>query len=250
MGEAGLVGGEVAAVVNQRYFQLGWQTAVANNQADHLGQELACLAFLVTQEAEARESDQPTAVNDWQTKQQIFLQSHLLRWAPTCLLAIQQQANPFFAELAQVTLQLLLAHADALAKRATAPLSFLPSPQNILANEKTGFKEIVHFLLLPALSGIYLSRDDIGQLGRQYDLPRGFGSRETMLLNLLRTAVQYDALPSLLTALQEICRRWQTNYQDLIDQHPQTALFIQPWQARAATTEQMVIELMASSIAE
>src|SRR5690606_13805690 len=107
-------------------------------------------------------------------RQQFFLQSHLLRWAPACLLAIQQQANPFFAELAQVTLELLLAHADALARIATAPLSFLPPPQNILANEKTGFKEIAHFLLLPALSGIYLSRDNIAQLGRQFDLPRGF----------------------------------------------------------------------------
>ena len=106
------------------------------------------------------------------------------------------------------------------------------------------------YLLLPALSGIYLSRDDIGQLGRQFDLPRGFGSREMMLLNLLRTAVQYDALPSLLTALQETCRNWQTNYQTLISQYPKAALFIQPWQARAAATEQMVVELMESSIAE
>lgn len=250
LGEDGLVGGEVTAVVNQSYFQLGWQTAVAATEADHLGQELACLAFLGAEEAVAWESEQPAAAHDWQTRQQFFLQSHLLRWAPACLLAIQQQANPFFAELAQVTLELLLAHADALAKRATAPLSFLPPPRNILANEKTGFKEIVHFLLLPALSGIYLSRDNIAQLGRQFDLPRGFGSRETMLLNLLRTAVQYGALPPLLTALQATCRRWQTSYQDLIDQHPQTALFIQPWQARAAATEQMIIELMASSIAE
>ncbi|MBK8900306.1 MAG: hypothetical protein IPM53_03920 [Anaerolineaceae bacterium] len=62
--------------------------------------------------------------------------------------------------------------------------------------------------------------------------------------------MQYDALPALLTALQATCRRWQSSYQQLIDQHPQTALIIQPWQARAAATEQMVIELMASSIAE
>ncbi|MCB8924807.1 MAG: molecular chaperone TorD family protein [Ardenticatenaceae bacterium] len=250
LGEDGLVGGDVTAVVNQHAFQLGWQTAVTNNQADHLGHELACLAFLVTQEAEASESDQLAAANDWQTKQQFFLQSHLLRWAPTCLLAIQQQANPFFAELAQVTLNLLLSHADELARSASAPPAFLPPVPDILANDKTGFKEIVHFLLLPALSGIYLSRDTIGQLGRQFDLPRGFGSRETMLLNLLRTAVQYDALPPLLRTLQEMCRSWQSGYQELINQYPKTALFIQPWQARAAATEQMVLALMESSIAE
>lgn len=246
LGDDGLVGGEVTAVVNQHYFQLGFQTAVPNNQADHLGQELACLAFLVAQEAEAWESDQPAAATDWQTRQQFLLHNHLLRWAPNCLLAIQQQNDPFFAELAQMTLSLLLSHIG----DVSPPPNFLPPIQNILANEKSGFKEIAHFLLLPALSGIYLSRDNIGQLGRQFELPRGFGSRETMLLNLLRTAVQYDALPPLLTGLQETCRRWQTSYQQLLDQHPQTTLFIQPWQARAAATEQMVLELMASSINE
>ncbi|MBK7897769.1 MAG: molecular chaperone TorD family protein [Anaerolineaceae bacterium] len=250
LGDDGLVGGEVTAVVNQHYVQLGFQTAVTNNQADHLGHELACLAFLVAQEAEAWEADQPAEASDGQTRQQVFLQNHLLRWAPTCLLAIQQQADPFFARLAEVTLDLLLAHADVLAADSATPPNFLPPAPNILAQDKTGFKEIVHFLLLPALSGISLSRDNIGQLARQFALPRGFGSRETMLLNLMRTAVQYDALPPLLTALQDTCRRWQTSYQALIDQHGQTALFIQPWQARAAATEQMVIELMASSIAE
>jgi TorA maturation chaperone TorD len=246
LGEDGLVGGEVTAVVNQSYFQLGWQTAVAATEADHLGHELACLAFLGAQEAEAWESYQTAAATDWQTRQQFFLQNHLLLWAPNCLLAIQEQSDPLYAELAQMTLSLLLSHTG----DVSPPPHFLPPVQNILAHEKSGFKEIAHFLLLPGLSGITLSRDNIGQLGRQFDLPRGFGSRGTMLLNLLRTAVQYDTLPALLIALQATCRRWQTSYQDLIDQHPQTALFIQPWQARAAATEQMVIELMASSIAE
>ncbi|MEZ4590217.1 MAG: molecular chaperone TorD family protein [Chloroflexota bacterium] len=217
LGEDGLVGGEVTAVVNQSYFQLGWQTAVTATEADHLGQELACLAFLGAQEAEAWESEQPAAAQDWQTRQQFFLQNHLLRWAPNCLLAIQEQSDPFFTELAQMTLTLLLSHLQ----NGAPPPDFLPPSQNILANEKSGFKEIAHFLLLPALSGLSLSRDNIGQLGRQFNLPRGFGSRETMLLNLLRTAVQYDALPALLTALQETCRRWQSSYQQLIDQHPQ-----------------------------
>jgi TorA maturation chaperone TorD len=250
LGEDGLVGGETTAVVNQYISQLGWQAAVADNQADHLGQELACLAFLVAQEAEAWESDQPDAASDWQTKQQFFLQSHLLRWAPACLLAIQIQADPFYAALSGLTLDLLLADFGALGETAVSPPNFLPHIQNILVNDKTGIKEIAHFLLLPALSGITLSRDNIGQLGRQFELPRGFGSRETMLLNLLRTAVQYDALPPLLSALQDTCRSWQASYQQLADAHPQAALFLDPWQARAAATEQMVGELMASSIAE
>ncbi|MCA9919125.1 MAG: molecular chaperone TorD family protein [Anaerolineales bacterium] len=251
LGDDGLIGGEKTAVVNQHYFQLGFETAVADTQADHLGQELACLAFLVGQEAEAWESNATHSADTWRTKQRFFMETHLLHWAPPCLLAIQQQPDPFFAKLADLTLTLLLAHFGSLiGKSASHPLTVFPQNPNVLADEKTGFREIVHFLLLPAFSGIYLSRDTIGQLGRQFELPRGFGSRETMLLNLLRTAVQYEALPALLSALQESCQGWQTSYQQLSDTHPQTTLFVQPWQARAAATEQMLLELMESSIAE
>jgi len=249
LSEDGLVGGEKTAVVNQQYFKLGCETI--GSQADHLGNELACLVYLTSQEANAWEADLPFLAGELRNKQQQFMHSHLLIWAPACLLAIQNQSNPFFTELARLTQALLLEHfGDERGTAVSPPADFLPQLQNILADDKTGFKEIARFLLLPAYSGIYLSRDTIGQLARQFELPRGFGNREQMLLNLLRTAVQYDALPQLLTALQEICRSWQTNYQALIDQHPQTALFIQPWQARAAATEQMVIELMASSVAE
>ncbi|MCA9946303.1 MAG: molecular chaperone TorD family protein [Anaerolineales bacterium] len=244
----GLVGGERTAVVGQFFRQHGFGSAPAETEADHFGQALAFLGFLTNQEADAWEADSPQQAKQLQSTQRAFLQAHVLRWSVPCLLAIQNQSNPFFAELARLTQALLLEHFGETA--VSPPPSFLPPMQNILANDKTGFKEIAHFLLLPAFSGIYLSRDDIGQLGRQFDLPRGFGSREMMLLNLLRTAVQYDALPSLLTALQETCQAWQTSYQELISQYPKTAPFIQPWQARAAATEQMVLELMASSIAE
>ncbi len=247
LGADGLVGGESTAVVNQLYFQLGYQTAVDNNQADHLGQELACLAFLVAQEAEAWESDHEPAISDWQTRQQFFLQRHLLRWVPACLLAIQCQANSFFAELAQVTLTLLLTHADDLDASTATVHPFLPPTQDILANEKTGFKEIARHLLLPALSGITLSRDNIGELGRHFDLPRGFGSRETMLLNLLRMAVQYDALPQLLANLQDSCADWVQNYQQLQAAYPQTIPFIAPWQQRAEATGRLLVQMTAST---
>lgn len=248
LSEDGLVGGEKAAVVNQHLFRRGYRTAVSDGSADHLGQELAFLAFLVTQEAEAWESDLPQAAKAAKAEQQQFLQDHLLRWGIPCLLAIQNQTNPFFGELAQLTLASLLEHFESLGETAVShPPLFLPPVQNILADGKTGFKEIAHYLLLPALSGIYLSRDNIGQLGRQFALPRGFGSREMMLLNLLRTAVQYDILTSLLTALQQTCQEWQASYQQLADDYPQAAPFLHTWQARAAATENMVAELMASS---
>jgi hypothetical protein len=62
--------------------------------------------------------------------------------------------------------------------------------------------------------------------------------------------VQYEALTTLLTALQETCQDWQADYQQLADAYPDAAPFIHPWQVRAAATEQMLAELMASSIAD
>jgi len=248
LSEDGLVGGEKMAVVNQRYFKLGYKTESADGQTDQLGHELACLAFLVSQEADAWEADLPFLASELRNRQQQFMQAHLLTWAPACSLAIQRQTNRFFAELAQLTQALLLEHFGDLGETAVSPPSnFLPQTQNILANDKTGFKEIAHYLLLPAFSGIYLSRDNIGQLARQFELPRGFGSREMMLLNLLRTAVQYDALTPLLTTLQKTCRTWQASYQQLIDAHPKTVPFLHPWQKRAAATEQMMAGLITSS---
>ena len=249
LGDDGLVGGEKTAVVQQQYQQRGY--IQSDSQADQLGEELGFLAYLAGAEADAWEMRQPENAAQIQRFQHDFLHNHLLRWMPACLLATQKQSDSFFGRLAELSQILVLTHFEALGDTAVpTPLNFLPPTQNILADDKTGFKEITRFLLLPALSGIYLSRDNIGQLGRIFELPRGFGSREMMLLNLLRTAVQYDALPSLLTALQETCHSWQTSYQQLANAHPQTASFIHPWQERAAATEQMVLELMASSSIE
>lgn len=253
LSEDGLVGGEKTAVVGRYFSQHDFNTAPTETEADDLGRELAFFAFLTGKEADAWEAGTPEQAAQLQAEQQTFLQTHLLCWAPACLLAIQSQADAFFAELARLTLSLLLEHFEALAttpmaETAVPPASnFLPPAPNILANDKTGFKEIARYLLLPAFSGIYLSRDNIGQLGRQFELPRGFGSREMMLLNLLRTAVQYEALSPLLTALQKTCQEWQTSYQQLANTYPKAAPFLRPWQERAAATEQMIAELMSSS---
>ena len=248
LSEDGLVGGGKTAVVAQHYAQYANSPGAADTEADHLGHQLAFLAFLTAEEAEAWESDQLHTARERQAAQQQFLQDHLLRWAIPCLLAVQAQPDPFFAELARLTQALVLEHFEVVAKTAvSAPANFLPPPHNILANDKTGFKEIAHFLLLPALSGIYLSRDSIGQLGRQFELPRGFGSREQMLLNLLRTAVQYEILPQLLAELGETAVQWQTNYQTLSQSYPKAAPFLQPWQVQAQNSQQLLAAISSQA---
>ena len=67
LSEDGLVGGEKTAVVNQRYFKLGYKTESSDSQTDQLGHELACLAFLVSQEADAWEADLPILAGELRT---------------------------------------------------------------------------------------------------------------------------------------------------------------------------------------
>jgi hypothetical protein len=73
------------------------------------------------------------------------------------------------------------------------PVNFtLPEPQNLLDDEKTGLKDIAELLSKPALSGVYLTHQQIKALALSLELPKGFGSRQQTLVNLLRTAVQYE----------------------------------------------------------
>ena len=99
-------------------------------------------------------------------------------------------------------------------------------------------------LITPAFSGIYLSRYTIGQLARQLELPRGFGNREQMLLNLLRTAVQYESLLQLLNLLQETAVKWQTNYQNLITNYPKSEPFLTPWQNRTQNSQHLLTQII------
>ena len=240
----GLMGGQKTTVVQQFYQQRGYNNA--SSEADHVGEELRFLAFLAAAESDAWADNLPDEAARLQAVQQQFLSAHLLCWIAPCLLAVQQQPDPFFAEVAQLTLDLVLTDCGEM----PPPSFILPPAQDILAEEKTGFKQIVQHLITPAFSGITLSRHVIGQIARQLELPRGFGSREQMLLNLMRTAVQYDTLPQLLTILQKTCQVWHANYQQLIETYPQTAPYISPWQERSQATEKMLATLMASSVAD
>ena len=98
---------------------------------------------------------------------------------------------------------------------------------------------------MPLYSGLFLSRDDVATLGRQQRLPRGFGGRVQMLVNVMRAAVQYDGLPTLLTALQAINRETTQAYAAYCDVAPALTPFIAPWKARTAITARILTQIAA-----
>lgn len=225
---SGLLGGPVTEAVAQTYRQYPFSPPAAA-APDHIGVQLAFLAFLCAASASGAETDSPQA----QTAQRHFLQTRLLPWLPPLVVSLRRQPLPFYQAVGDLLLELAADHACALGiETAPGDDGVAAPPPPLLADDKTSLRDIARFLLTPSYSGLWLSREDISCLARQRDLPRGFGEREQMLLNVLRAAAQYDALVLFLTDLHRYREGWQAAYQELTVHYPTLASFIAPWQAR------------------
>ena len=189
-----------------------------------------------------------------------FLQKHLLRWLPPLIIALQRQPHAFYGRLADLTLEIVTSHlslppnhlADmnvlspssgnaAQLKPTTA--TFLPPAPPLFTDQKSSLKQMGSYLITPPLSGIYLSRHAIGTLARQQRLPRGFGSRKQMLTNLLRVGEQYEQMPNLLGALQDLLKAWQEAYTAMQSTSPHLTPFALAWLARARACSELMQEV-------
>jgi len=241
--DSGLSGGPITGEVARVY--QGIRFVDDSDSPDHIGQEMACLAYLCRLELAAWQNDS-SDVNGVRRRQIEFLQAHLLRWLPPLVLAVIQQDDSFFTAVARISLALAADHYRDLASESDPHLKqwTLPTPPPLLKQDKTGIKEVAAYLTTPATSGIYLGRDDVGRLARRLDLPRGFGDRQQLLTNLMHTAVQYDHFPDLLLAVKDIVAEWQAGYQRQSDQMPQLSPFLSPWRQRANQTGQLIDQML------
>lgn len=238
---SGLLGGDIPEGVLLCYQEAGFDVQTGSESADHIGHELHLLAFLSGQEAKTRQDGRSEILQRTIELQHDFLDRHLLPWLPALVQALSRQKHPFYSALAGLTLDLVAEHR---ASRKLSPaVDFqLARPPKLLEDEKTGLKEIVGYLLRPVYSGIYLSRDDIGRLARQRSLPRGFGDRQQMFLNLLRSAANYGGLAAILEQLQSLAESWAETYAEMAFD-PALAPFASQWHSRAAGTTNILDEM-------
>jgi TorA maturation chaperone TorD len=242
LGHDGLVGGAISAELVTWFARAGWPAATLDQESDHLGHQLLFLAFLCEREAQAVP---PEALRQ---AQRTFLESHLLRWGIACLIAVEQQGDGFFGRLAALTRDLLLDHFGTIPPDLPIlPPDFLPAPVPLLDHDKTGFRDIARHLMLPAFSGICLSRDDLGTIARTLALPRGFGNREQMVTTLLQSAVQYETLPALLDALRNHCLTWESAWQSAHSQFPAARPWLAPWLRAVQHTNQLLARMRESA---
>lgn len=246
----GILGGSVTNQMQQLYRQIGFVPDPATVAADHLGHQLTFLAHLSASEVEAVQN-LPSTASIWSKRQAVFLNEHLLPWLLPCLVGVERAGSPFYASVARLTSSLLLSHQNDLAPldvaaRAVKIDSDTPS-LSILEDERTSLRDIAHFLMTPCQSGLFLSSQTVGDIARQLELPRGFGNREQIFLNLMRTAVQYEALSLLLTRLNGIINEWEASYAAIVKEFPLADPFLRPWHERLNQTQQLLNRLAHES---
>jgi TorA maturation chaperone TorD len=245
---SGLVGGAYSTLVQGKYEQSAFRQSI---DSDHIGYELAFLAYLCSEEAAMLANKQVAEAERSTQLQQQFLRDHLLCWLFPFVNALNSSGQPFFAALGQLTLQLVYDHILQLGnyrgRWKEQPDSYaghtLPESPDILQENQAGLKQVSRFLLTPPFSGLYLSRSAITKLARHHQIPRGFGDRQQLLANLLRAAGQYDVAPELLQELTAITKTWKQAYENQRVNYPEIESWIRPWQQRVAETENSLVQM-------
>ncbi len=249
--------------VQQTYRQTGWTPPPGNRTGapDHLGLELLALA-----DWHEEGQDEPVA----------RLQSrHLALWTPVFTLTLQRlDPHPFYARLAELTLELLLATLPAQPLPPGAdPFPDLPPPPKFRGTEENwppagskpaeggepfsppaesqesspGLRPVLKRLLTPRRAGFYLTRQDIARLGRTLALPGSMGDRYRMLETLVRSAQQYELLPTLVEQLGSLIAQIEAEYAHLAEEYPAWTLYAAAWQGRLAATSTALADLGPSS---
>lgn len=241
--ESATLGGPVSQKVLSCYHKSGFDVSLESESPDHIAIQLQFLAHLCAIEREGLEDDPVQVVLSINQLQRRFIDEYVLTWLPAFVMAIRQQENLFYSRLVDLTLEMVLHHREALENDLLGPEAAfaLPAAPDLMADQKIGLKDIAAFLIIPAYSGLYLSRGDISRLARNHSLPRGFGSRQQMLTNLFRSAADYEHIPTLLEEIQGLVSNWRQSY---LDQAGSTSMrFAGIWLDRLEGTERLLMAL-------
>lgn len=226
--------GACADLVRDFHARAGFSPRPVNAELapDHLGVQLAFMSFVSRARADGHLG--PLAE---------FIDACVLAYLPTLVLAARElgadAGNPWVSMLGEL-LELVAAQRASLPGARAAPR--LCPAERLLADERTGLREIAAYLLTPARSGVFLTRADIAALARSRALVRGFGSRLTMLDNLLRAAVEYGELDGLRAGLDELLVRRDHGLAQL-DQRLALGPAIEPWRAAITRTRALLCDL-------
>lgn len=95
--------------------------------------------------------------------------------------------------------------------------------------EETEFERIIKILLIPAKSGIYISREDIRRIGKLINVEIPVKERKFMLKDLFLYAKQFDMLKDFLNLLIEFANNRVEQYLALKEAYPKSAKLMDIW---------------------
>lgn len=244
--------GACADLVRGYYEQAGFAPRLDELSADHLGIEFAFLSFVTGAQAEAHGDGRPELATRYDQLLAGFLDACVLAYLPALVCACDELPRVegelvFWPKLAREALELVAEHRSGL-PGSIAAVS-LPDPEPLLRDENTGLRELARHLLTPAKVGVFFSRADIGALGRRHAVPRGFGPRELMLDNLLRSAAEYGELTALLASLDALLVSRDHALGQIASSCAIEAAIV-PWRAAILGARALLTELRTASAAK
>ncbi|MEM8862313.1 MAG: molecular chaperone TorD family protein [Chloroflexota bacterium] len=226
--ENGQPGGDISESAAKAFRDCGYRTRTQGESADHFGHLLGCLSFLCGAESDAWEDGVPHVAGQMRQIQAEILEHHILPWLYPFFWGIRSLDNSFYKLVANLTVDILTDHYKSLGNLHGTFSTPLGKEEN-LGGKDTKLKEIVEYMLRPARSGLWLSPAKIHDLGRDYQLPRGFGDRQTTLSNLLKAAGKYESFTSLMDQLSAEYAEAHVEFENIRIQQPELAPFLYPW---------------------
>lgn len=209
LGTEGLLGGEPADAARALRRRVGLADP-HELEPDHLAETLRVLAWLAGAEADARRDGVDPAPL---VALQVEALDALLAWLPALVVAVEglelAGADALYPTTLDLVLELCAIWRGTLGEFARVRL---PEPPEVWADPATGLAALARFLVVPAWAGGGWSGALLHRVGRELDLPAGFGRRADVLEGLLRSAAQYGEVPALTASLRREVERWITRY--------------------------------------
>ena len=164
----------------------------------------------------------------------------LLSWVPAFCCALHDLNSPLAENVARA-LEALLTQSPEL---QAEPAQLADSPPD-LSNLSTSLGDLVDWLCSPTRCGLFLSSPILEQISRSYGVPRGFGPRRRLALNLLQSAAHYGKVDEVLDALSElfISHHSRLSQPPWMDGSP--GLATEPWRARLQESSALLKEIQA-----
>jgi len=245
------MGGEIGANLLALYRQFGIPISTTVTEPDHIASELMCLAHLCQQEVQSITQQDSHGALQFKRAQIEVIETHLLRWLPALRATVLRSKRVFPSALVEQTLSMVLVHHSQLQTELGTsstndfPFFGLPTQPSILDDAKAGLREIAGLLACPALSGIFLSRDDIATLSGSARLPKGFGKRVDLLHNLLVAAARFDGIGQIIERLSALIESWQHEIRFLLEQQgPSLEAQLTPWMEQSNQTKSMLNRML------